>query len=72
MGEKTKELEKVLEECREIFEEPRELPPNRRVDHKIPLKSGIEAINIQPYRYPHVMKSKIERQVVEMLKARII
>jgi len=31
-----------------VFEESQELPPNRGVDHKIPLKDGIETINVRP------------------------
>jgi len=66
------ELAGVLKDCQGIFEEITELPPTREVDHKIPLKREVEAINVKPYRYPYLMKSEIEKQVEEMLKAGII
>jgi len=43
--------------------EAKELLPRRVVDHKIPLKEGLEAINVRPYRYPHLMKTEIEKQM---------
>jgi len=61
----TTELNDVLKECEGGFEETKHLPPNREIDHKIP-------INVRPYRYPHLLKTKIEKQVEEMLKAGII
>jgi len=61
-----------LKECGEVFEEFKGLPPSREVDHKIPLKSGIEAINVRPCRYPHLLKLEIEKQVEEMLQMGII
>jgi len=57
----------VLNDCHQVFEERKKLPPSRGVDHKIPLKEGIKAVNVRPYRYPYVMKTKIEKQVQEML-----
>ena len=70
--EQKKQLEEVLRECQEVFEENKKLPPSRGVDHKIPLKEGIGVVNVRPYRYPYVMKAEIEKQVQEMLRAGII
>jgi len=61
-----------LNDCHQVFEECKELPPSCGVDHKIPLKEGIEAVNVRPYCYPYVMKTEIEKHLQEMLKARII
>ena len=66
------ELARVLKDCQGIFEEIIELPPAREVDHKIPIKREVEAINVRLYKYPYLMKFEIEKQVEEMLKARII
>lgn len=48
------------------------LLPYGEVDHKIPIKTGTDPINVKPYWYPHFLKTKIEKQVGEMLKSRII
>jgi len=66
------ELAGVLKDCQGIFEEITELPLAREVDHRIPLKWEVEAINVRPYKYPYLMKSEIEKQVEEMLKAGIM
>jgi len=44
------EIESLLKEFAGLFEEPRTLPPARRFDHKILLKTGSQAVNIQPYK----------------------
>ena len=42
------------------------------MDHKIPIKTGINPINVRSYCYPHLLKTKIEKQVAEMLRTGII
>ncbi|KAH9770474.1 hypothetical protein KPL71_012393 [Citrus sinensis] len=58
----------VISEFAPLFDEPRSLPPVRDIDHKIPLKEGISAVNVRPYRYAHFQKNEIEKQVDEMLR----
>ena len=70
--EQKEELEKIIQDSQGVFAEPVELPPRRTVGHKIPLKEGVEVVNVRPYKYPHVLKTEIEKQVWEMLKAGII
>ena len=72
IGSQATELENVLKEYEGFFEEPTQLPPNREVDHKIPIKVGMDPINVRPYRYPHLLKTEIEKQVEEMMKIGII
>ncbi|XP_017431852.2 uncharacterized protein LOC108339224 [Vigna angularis] len=72
MQEEEVELEQILSAFEGVFRDPQGLPPERRVDHRIPLKEGSEAVNVRPYRYPHGMKAEIERQVEEMLNLGII
>lgn len=71
-GDKPQDLEGLLTEFEDIFQEPKELPPARSHDHCIPLKSGSEPTNVRPYRYPHFQKAEIERQVKDMLHSGII
>lgn len=48
------------------------LPPCRIQDHKIPLVDEKAMVRIQPYRYPVMQKSEMEKLIKEMLKAGII
>ena len=51
---------------------PKGLPPKRDHDHAIKLVPGSQPPNIRPYRYPHIQKSEIEKNVEEMLEVGII
>jgi len=55
-----------------VFQEPKGLPPLRDHDHKIPLKTRSEAVNLRPYRYSWLQKDSLERMVTEILDTRII
>ncbi|KAH9696914.1 hypothetical protein KPL71_023390 [Citrus sinensis] len=65
-------MQQILVEYSELFQEPRQLPPSRDIDHNIPLKEGTEPVNVRPYRYPYFQKSEIEKQVQEMLNSGLI
>lgn len=69
---KTEEMEAILEASKEIFEEPRGLPPLRSHDHRILLQSGVGPVSVKPYRYPFQQKVEIEKQVEDMLERGII
>ncbi|XP_019429957.1 PREDICTED: uncharacterized protein LOC109337432 [Lupinus angustifolius] len=66
------EIQRVLQQYEEVFQDPQGLPPARRQDHAIHLKEGAEVPNLRPYRYPHYQKAEIERLVAEMMEARVI
>ncbi|KAL4367674.1 hypothetical protein GQ457_05G014770 [Hibiscus cannabinus] len=65
-------LQPLLEGYKEVFEEPKGMPPPRNQDHAIILKPKAQPVNLRPYRFPHHQKSEIERQIKEMLSASII
>ncbi|XP_027171840.1 uncharacterized protein LOC113771462 [Coffea eugenioides] len=65
-------LTKLLAKYDDVFAEPNTLPPNRCHDHQIPLKPDAQPFKIPPYRYPHVQKNEIDRQVKEMLNSGLI
>ncbi|KAH9658539.1 hypothetical protein KPL70_023536 [Citrus sinensis] len=65
-------MQQILVEYSNLFQEPRQLPPSRDIDHNIPLKEGTEPVNVRPYRYPYFQKSEIEKQVQEMLNSGLI
>ncbi|KAK1427816.1 hypothetical protein QVD17_16511 [Tagetes erecta] len=54
-----------------VFQNPTSLPPSRTHDHSITLTTD-NPICVRPYRYPHVQKSEIERQVHELLTTGMI
>lgn len=56
-----------LEEFALIFEQPKNLSPTRRFDHKIPLKFKAQPVNIRPYKSSFVQKGEIEKMVKKML-----
>lgn len=62
----------VLREFEVVFQEQKPLPPHRKYDHHIPLKTGSDPFTIRPYRYPQVQKFEIDKIVQEMLVSSII
>lgn len=66
------EVQVIIQEYKDIFEEPHSMPPSRFHDHRIPLKDGSEPVSCKPYRWPCVQKTEIENIVREMLTTRII
>lgn len=61
------QVDSLLQEFQDVFATPYELPPHRDYDHAIPLKPGAIPINAMPYKYSPQHKTKIERQVTELL-----
>ncbi|GJR21632.1 transposon ty3-G gag-pol polyprotein, partial [Tanacetum coccineum] len=61
------ELQTLLEEYADVFEEPKTIPPHRSFDRQIPLKEGEVNVNIRPYRYPPAQKDVIKTMVKELL-----
>ncbi|PNX94328.1 Ty3/gypsy retrotransposon protein, partial [Trifolium pratense] len=60
-------INKLLTKFSTIFKTPTHLPPQRPVDHKIPLLPNTNPVNVRPYRYPQFQKKEIETQIREML-----
>lgn len=66
------EIAQLVDEYKDIFGEPKELPPFRSHDHTIPLFLDAVPVNSRPYRYSPSHKDEIERQVKELLSAGLI
>lgn len=66
------ELQQLLYEFEQIFEELRGLPPARSFDHSIELLPGAKPVNIRPYHYNPAQKDEIKALVTDMLKQGII
>ncbi|XP_026450846.1 uncharacterized protein LOC113350969 [Papaver somniferum] len=58
----------LLHEFQDIFEEPKQLPPTRNLDHTIPLKPNSTPTSQRPY----IQKGVVEQLVKEMLNSGII
>jgi hypothetical protein len=66
------EIQVVLTEFSDVFQEPTELPPTRVVDHAIPLVIEGEDINQRPYRLPYHKKNVMEELVQHLLTSNLI
>jgi hypothetical protein len=66
------DLQRVLGEFQQVFEELRGLPPVCNHDHHIALIQGSSPVKVCPYRYPHYQKNEIEKIVVGMLNTGVI
>lgn len=62
----------LLSKYQHLFSIPSGLPPQRPIDHKIPLLPNTTPINVRPYHYPHSQKAEIEKQVQDILNSGVI
>lgn len=68
----SREFSHLLDLFKDVFEEPKALPPFRNIDHHIHLVPHTNLVNVKPYRYPHSQKTEIENLVSEMLLSAVI
>jgi len=61
------DIQHLIEEFSELFQEPTELPPRRQCNHHIPLVPGAPPVVVRQYHYKPTLKDEIEKQVSEML-----
>ncbi|XP_035546666.1 uncharacterized protein LOC118348677 [Juglans regia] len=66
------QFSELLEEFKEVFNEPQGLPPPRAHDHQIVLKEGTQPLTNRPYRYPYYQKTEIEKIMAEFLTSGVI
>ncbi|GJR78670.1 transposon ty3-G gag-pol polyprotein [Tanacetum coccineum] len=66
------DLEQLLLEFEDVFAVPHTLPPQRKFDHRIPLKDESVAINVRSYRYPLAQKDAIEAMIKELLDTGVV
>jgi hypothetical protein len=62
-AESQEEIHSLLQEFKDLFEQPTTLPPARSYDHQIPLLPNSVPVNSRPYKYSTQYKDEIERQV---------
>ncbi|XP_026416872.1 uncharacterized protein LOC113312322 [Papaver somniferum] len=61
------DISTLLDSYVDVFEPPTSLPPQRAIDHQIPLKPNAAHISQKPYKCPHLQKSVVEKLIQEML-----
>jgi hypothetical protein len=66
------EIQHLLEEYADVFEDRRTLALSRFHDHHIPLLPNVVPVNSKPYRYSPLHKDEIENQVKALLAAGLI
>lgn len=66
------QIQKLLLEYADLFEEPTTLPPHRELDHTIPLVPGAAPPQVRPYRVPQHQKKEMEEQIKKLLAAHLI
>jgi len=64
--------QQLIDEFREVFNEPTALPPKRTVDFSIDLKPGAEPPNLPTYRMNPVELQELKKQLEELLKKKFI
>lgn len=45
------DIQQLLQDFRDIFQESKQIPSVREIDHHINLKEGTESISVRPYKY---------------------
>jgi hypothetical protein len=66
------EIAALLAEFADIFQEPKQLPPKRSVDHAISLIDESKSFNHRPYRLPFHQKNAMEELIKNMLDSHMI
>ncbi|KAJ3690052.1 hypothetical protein LUZ61_019216 [Rhynchospora tenuis] len=61
------QLQPVLDAFQHVFQDPTTLPPNRSVDHTIPLLPDSKPVSIRPYRYSYFQREEIESIIGDLL-----
>jgi hypothetical protein len=69
---KEEDIQLLLQQYANIFQEPTGLPPHRSYDHAISLFPDAVPVNARPYHYSPQHKTEIEKQVKELLAAGLV
>jgi Reverse transcriptase (RNA-dependent DNA polymerase)/Retroviral aspartyl protease/Retrotransposon gag protein len=66
------EFQDTVDQFRDVFEEPKGLPPQRPCDHQITLLPNTAPVNLRPYRYNYFQKLELDKIIEELLKNSVI
>lgn len=62
------EIQALVHNYRDLFADPKGLPPSRVIDHTIPLLNGSQPFKLRPYRYTSAQKTEFEERVRQLLR----
>ncbi|WVZ49773.1 hypothetical protein U9M48_001102, partial [Paspalum notatum var. saurae] len=65
-------IQTLLNQYKDIFQEPTQLPPPRSIDHTIPLVDATKTIYQRPYRLPYLKKNAMEDLISQLLQSQMI
>ena len=65
-------MPELLLEFQGLFSEPHGMPPHCKIEYRLGLKPGTEAVAVRPCRYAHLQKDELEKQCADLLKQGII
>ncbi|XP_050915219.1 uncharacterized protein LOC127130207 [Lathyrus oleraceus] len=68
----TKELGGLLDHFVIVFKEIQGLPPPRNTSHSIELLHGACPVSVRPYRYPHLHKDELEKQIQSLMQQGVV
>ncbi|KAL0440157.1 UNVERIFIED_CONTAM: Retrovirus-related Pol polyprotein from transposon.6 [Sesamum latifolium] len=71
-GEEDPRLLELMHQSKNVFQEPKTLPPERTIEHHIELVPDAIPRKQHPYRYAYGQKTEIEKIVKDMLESGII
>ena len=66
------EIQELVTQFADLFDEPSGTPLNSTLTHSIPLVPGVQSFRLKPYRYTPSQKDEIEKQVAHLLKSNMI
>lgn len=66
------EVQDLVNQFGELFQELTGQPPPRQHTHSIPLIPRAQPFQLKPYRYTPAQKDEIEKQVIQLLKTNMI
>jgi hypothetical protein len=65
-------IEQVLNEFNDLFQQPKEMPPCRSIDHQVPLLPSAKPVNLRPYCYSYFQKLELKKIIEELLQTSVI
>jgi hypothetical protein len=65
-------MEDLLAQFACVFADPKGLPPQRELSHRINLLPGTAPVAVRLYRYAYAQKAELERQCADMMVQSVI